>query len=82
MKKKKSRKELESFEVEMESLKLQSAVSENLIEEGSSLLKTCKKKMHIPTFTEVQQKIEMGLKRKSELQLQIQSLEKKKRVSQ
>jgi len=31
-------------------------VAEELVEEGNSLLKICAEKMHLPTFTEGQQK--------------------------
>ena len=73
----KEEEKLESFEVETENLKLSLSVSEKLIKEENSLLKACQKKLHVPTFIEGQQKIEIGGERKSKLQVQVQSVEKK-----
>ena len=52
--------------------------SEKIVEEGNTSLKACAKKMHIPTFTEGQQKVELGLKRKRELEQEILALDIKK----
>ena len=52
---------------------------ESVVEEGNELLKACAKKMHIPIFTQGQQKVELGLKRKSVLQKEIDTLEKRKK---
>ena len=73
----KEEEKLESFEVETENLKLSMPVSEKLVKEENSLLKACQKKLHVPTFIEGQQKIEIGGERKSKLQVQVQSVEKK-----
>ena len=73
----KEEEKLESFEVETENLKLSLPVSEKLVKEENSLLKACQKKLHVPTFIEGQQKIEIGGQRKSKLQVQVQSVEKK-----
>ena len=73
----KEEEKLESFEVETENLKLSLPVSEKLVKEENSLLKACQKKLHVPTFIEGQQKIEIGGERKSKLQVQVQSVEKK-----
>ena len=44
-------------------------------------MKICAKKMHLPTFTEGQQKIELGLKRKAILVKEIETLEKRKKTA-
>jgi len=55
-------------------------VAEELVEEGNSLLKICAEKMHLPTFTEGQQKIEIGLKRKNSLQDDLKTLAKRRKT--
>ena len=52
--------------------------AELLVEEGNRLIKSCVKKMHIPTFNDGQQRIELGLKRKKEIEKEIADLEVKK----
>ena len=44
------------------------------------MLKACTKKMHIPTFTEGQQKLELGLMRKRKIEEEIATLEKRRKT--
>ena len=67
---------------EIEAAKLRLRASDNLIDEGNTLLKACVKRMHLPTFTEGQQKVEIGVKRKAAIQNELETLEKRKKTVQ
>ena len=56
-------------------------VAEKLVEDGNKLLKICVKKMNQAIFIEGQQKVELGQKRKQELNKELDTeLAKKKKL--
>ena len=69
---------MSQIEEEIVSSKRILTASEKLIDEGNELLKACTKKMHVPTFTVGQQKLELGLARKRKVEEEIKELEKQK----
>lgn len=85
-KKKEAEKEKEAREKEFEEIennikivesKMQSA--ERIIEDANKLLKACVKKINTQIFIDGQQKVEIGLKRKSKLKAELEVAMKKKK---
>jgi len=68
-------------EVNINRLNVQLEVAEKLVEDGNKLLKICVKKMNQAIFIEGQQKVELGQKRKQELNKELDTeLAKKKKL--
>ena len=73
------KKDVEELDAQIDVIKGKIRMADDLIADGNKLLKACVKKMVPAIFTEGQEKVELGVKRKAELSKNLEKLSKKKK---